>query len=485
MSSPATGEIIAGSQRELLSQDEQDYQDTRAMNWDFFMGRMREDEYWKQRKAETPEDFAERKKNIVTLAVTSRAVDALVDNVYGLGVDRRFPDVDKAAKKTDPNQHALDTVLDWIGGQNFFCEKLQTTTEVAGTCAVVPRFDPTTRRITFDAYSGEYVTVMTKPGSHEVVEGFEIEFEQARTVNDKRVSKKYYERWSRTDFEVRWGNETLLAGPNPYYPDLPLVRFIARYNPQSWYGWTPIDAVVDANLVLNDYLTDFRQIVKKHGYPTMAFIGTEIQQVEKGPTLGIALPASEAGEKVDVKYLIPGGPFKELLDFFDWWVDKIANQANVPAQLISSVKGSPESGYALSIRWKPFLSGLERKRRLYRESERELWRLVFKMLAFHAGREGGVDGGLRPDPESIRDLVIDFGEGAIPEDPRAEMEQEEHDLELGLTTPVKLKMKREPGLSAEEAEKEMRGDIKLRDELRALGARVQEDVLSRVSGDVE
>jgi hypothetical protein len=479
MSSPAIKDVISQSHRELLSADEQEYQKTRAQNWDFFMGRMGHTDYWPQRIAETPEAYNERLKNKVTLAITSRAVDALVDNVYGLGVERRFP------KDDDASQAAIDDVLRWVGGQNFFCEKLQTSTEVAGTCAVVPRFDPITRRITLDTYSGEYVTVRTKPGSHEVLEGFEIEFQQARTVSDQRVTRTYYERWDRNEFEVRWGSDTLMSGPNPYYPELPIVRFIARHNPQSWYGWTPIDAVVDANVVLNDYLTDFRQIVKKHGYPTPVFIGTEIQELSKSPGLGIALPPGEPGERVDAKYLIPGGPFKELLEFFDWWVQWIANQANVPVQLINVVSGSAESGYALSIRWKPFLTGLERKRRLYRESERALWRLVFKMMQFHAGREGGVDGGHNPDPNAVDDLVIDFGEGVVPEDPRTVMEREEHDLELGLTSPVKLKMKREPGLSAEEAEQELRSDIELRDELRALGAKVQEDVLNRVSGEME
>jgi hypothetical protein len=478
------------SYRDMLSSADRDYIDSREKNWDFYNRRWKDDndrfcsamcKYFVRNLGETVAEFKDKQK--ITLGITTQIVDAIVDHVYGPGLSRTFPDAEGADKA---DAEAVKTIEHWAGGEIFFADKMQTTAEVTGTACVIPRYNERSRKIQMGLYGGEYITPWYELGDTENLLGFELEFYQDRIVDGQMKRASYYERWDNRvtpeypsgRFFVSWGDETLAEGHNPYFPHLPLIPFRARTNPESWYGSTPIDAVVDANQVLNEYLTEFKEIVDFQGFSMLVRIGGVMGSEQQiGPARTIDLPPSGPGLQSDAKYIQPGAPLAELLAFFDWWIRWTANQAQVPVGLINASVSQVESGYALTIRWKPFLGAINRRKRLYSKSERDLWEVALYMARVHSGsQEMGLVTPLNPSENAHEKMILDWSDDALPTDPREEREADDYDINMGLASPITIYLRKNPDVSEAQAEKNMEANIETRDRLRALGAAAQERV---------
>lgn len=464
------GEVVKQSVRGILTGDEVRFAEQCQRNWDFYRGET--DLYFQRNERETKTEFDTKHKH--TLNVTAPIVDAYVDNIYGLGVDRKF-----SGAGFEAQQKLLESLVKWAGGKLFWTEKVQLITEVSGTCAVVPRFNPKTRRLRFQPYSAEYVTPWPAEGDHETLIGFDVAFPQARMVDGRLQERVYLERWTdKGTYEVFWGRDRIDAGLNPYWPTLPIVPFRARFDPASWYGMTPISDVSKGNRTLNEYLTKFAQLVNKQGFAQLVITGGVAGELEVGPGRALQIP----GEGVDAKYLRPGAPLGELLQFFDWWLTWVSNQARVPVKLVNVSAGETESGYALSLRWRPFLTALTRKRELYRQSELDLWRLAFEMLTVHNNAKGGIDHTTVPDVNAIDELVVDFDTQVIPTDPREKRSEQEWLLAQGAISQIDIYLEYNPDVPRDKARANLEDNLKVRDELSAMGAKAQADVLNRPTG---
>lgn len=480
------------SYRDMLSAEDRAYIDSRERNWDFYNGRTTEKDgegnerfcsamvkYFKRNLGETPQEFADKRR--VTLAIAAQIVKAQVNHLYGLGIARTFPEPDG---KDKANTEAVKQIEKWVGGQTFFTEKLQTTAEVSGTAAIIPRFDERLRTIRFACYGGEYITPWYELGDTENLVGFEVEFYQDRMVGNKLKRGTYYERWDNRPtaefpkgyYRVEWADEVIDEGDNPYWPLLPLVPFRAEVNPCSWYGTTTTDAVVDANEVLNEYLTEMKEIFDFQGFSTLVTIGAMPGDIPTGPKRSINVIDSGTGN-ADAKYIAPGAPFGEVLAWLDWWVKWTANEAQVPIGIIDASAAKVESGYALTIRWRPFLGSMTRKRHVYSDAERKLWEVAFKMANVHTGPNGLIVP-LNPSEDAADKMILNWNEAVVPEDTREKREGEIHDITMGFESPITIYMKRNPGISEKDAEAAMTGNIETRDRLRAAGVNAQEKILA-------
>lgn len=478
------------SYRKWISQEDRNYIDSRERNWDFYNRRWVDAvgrhcsamcKYFVKNVGEMQSEFEDKHK--VTLGVTSQIVKSIVDHIYGLGLSRTFADPDGADRV---DAEAVKQIEKWVGGQIFFAERMQTMAEVTGTACVVPRYNERTRKIQFGLYGGEYVTPWYELGDVDNLLGFEIEFFQDRMTDSGMKRGTYYEMWDNRvtpewpagHYFVSWGDEVLAEGANPYFPLLPMVPFRAEVNPRSWYGTTPIDAVVDANIVLNECLTLFKIIMDFQGFSTLVRMGALPGEQQVGPTRTIDLPFKTGELGADAKYITPGAPFRELLDFMDWWITWTANQAQVPVGLINATVAKVESGYALTIRWKPFLSSTARKRRLYSASERDLWEVALEVARVHSGTQKGLLVPLNPSPDAADKMLLEWNEAVVPTDAKETRDQEQYDVDMGFVSPITIYLKKNPDMSEEDAEKAMAGNIEARDKLRAMGAVAQEKILA-------
>ncbi|MEE9568353.1 MAG: hypothetical protein V3W37_03115 [Candidatus Binatia bacterium] len=477
------------SYRKWISQEDRLYIDSRSRNWDFYNRRWVDAvgrhcsamcKYFTKNVGEMQSEFEDKHK--VTLGVTSQIVKSIVDHIYGLGLSRTFPDPDGADKA---DAEAVKQIEKWVGGQIFFAERMQTMAEVTGTACVVPRFNERTRKIQFGLYGGEYVTPWYELGDVDNLLGFEIEFFQDRMTDSGMKRAAYYEMWDNRmtpewpagHFLVTWGEELLAEGANPYFPLLPMVPFRAEVNPRSWYGTTPIDAVVDANIVLNEYLTEFKEIVDFQGFSMLVIKGKVPGEQQISAKRTIDLIPGGPGLDTDAKYISPGAPLAELLEFIDWWITWTANQAQVPVGLINATVAKVESGYALTIRWKPFTSSTARKRRLYSASERDLWEVALEVARVWSGTEKGLLVPLNPTPDAADKMLLEWNEAVVPTDPKETRDQEQYDVQMGFVSPLTIYLKKNPDMSEKDAEQAMIKNIEAQDKLRAMRAVAQAKIL--------
>lgn len=421
-------QTVRGALSELAQQDDVARLLQITKNWDFYRGDQiqylqQEDQNFLLRHPEIKPD--ERNAILSRLRVhlnyTKLVVQRYINGCYGLEVTRKL--------HNEANQAIMDSI--WKQNQlKRFMVGVQRIAELEGLCAVIPRWKEREGRIKFERYGAQHLIPISLPDDPSSLFALVLSWPSENkwglvpdVISDTLPStrniwrykfggtgngrgqrsgvQKYIEIWTADHVQAYLGKEKLVDIENPYH-QIPFAYFRAEEDDGSFFGQTSINDVVAINHIVNRLLSDLVEIIRVHGFSLLFVSGEMTDTLILKPTSFIKLP-----EKGDAKYLTPNSPIREIQEFIDWFVKRMADTAQVPEATISGGDSS-ESGFALTIRWLPYLQMLAQKRNLYQESDQELIRLALLVSATHTGQGDPVlfeaninfvDANFTPQPE--------------------------------------------------------------------------------------
>jgi hypothetical protein len=230
------------------------------------------------------------------------------------------------------------------------------------------------------------------------------------------------------------GPELLESGDNPY-GFLPFVPFHAEEVHDQFIGWPTASLVRKLNNHVNQMLTHLGFTIKMQAATPIVLSGFNSgESVVIHPGRALNIPA---GAAADVLSLDP--KIAETLEAIKFLEDRVYSSSAVPK--ISIEGGDADkthiSGTQLLVRWYPLMSVFNDKASRFQRYELQLANMILAILGM----------------EPVEAVDIKWPEDRLlPFDPADETV--ERDIKLNVVTPIDLIMRRNPGLSEEDAEAE-------------------------------
>lgn len=303
---------------------------------------------------EHPNDYRNKPKQ--TIALVDRAVQQYISNVYGLPALRtvpNYPEFESEIKKF--NMGLPDR------GNRY--TKLQTTTEIAGTAAAVPRVR-NNGSLDFDIFSMEqiYPTLDTLTG--ELI-GLALE-----TIIDTTLRPIVREEaWTADGWQVWEDGKLIEEGSNPY-GRIPAVVFRAEDGGQFWWGLSRAMKLVEPNRDINEMLTDLATLQRDQTSSLLVITGVDGELGEDIiATIGVNRYAT-IPDGTDAKYLTPDVPLDSIKNMIMFRIDQALKDGAI-VEVVKEGK-TPESGFGMSIRKLPEEAVMSRKREAYADADAAL-----------------------------------------------------------------------------------------------------------------
>jgi hypothetical protein len=192
----------------------------------------------------------------------------------------------------------------------------------------------------------------------------------------------YEEIWTRDFVKIRRGEE-VNAYDNPY-GEVPFVHIKNYPLPNSFWGVSDIEPIMDLNVEVNKNLTGFAQMLDYHRSPILIVRGAKAEGLVVGPNQIWQLP-----KDADVEYLTVPVPDR-VLDFASLLVQAIHDFSGVPEFAFSS-RGIPTntSATSLQLQFAPLFRNRDLKILTYTEGFKRLLKLItvlsdmkYKLLDF-------------------------------------------------------------------------------------------------------
>jgi hypothetical protein len=179
----------------------------------------------------------------------------------------------------------------------------------------------------------------------------------------------YEEVWTKDFIRIKKGDEENTYD-NPY-GEVPFVHIKNYPLPNSFWGVSDIEPIMDLNVEVNKNLTGFAQMLDYHRSPILVVRGAKAEGLVVGPNQIWQLP-----KDADVDYLTIPVPDR-VLDFVSLLVQAIHDFSGVPEFAFSS-RGIPTntSAASLQLQFAPLFRSRDLKILTYTEGLKKLLRLV-------------------------------------------------------------------------------------------------------------
>lgn len=482
-------DVLRGVLTEMADQHDLQRLNQIQKNWDFYRGDqthylLQEDlDFLRHRtEASTDERDQVQRKIRTHFNYTRLVVQRYINGCYGLEVKRELTkDVGKK-------------LLTKVWEENNIGSRMQTVQRVAeleGICAIIPRWKEGTGTIRYEHYGAQHLIPIPQPDSptdlYALVLSWTAEnkwglvpdivgdtlpgsrnywtygWNGSRSAKSGHGPQKYMEMWTADRVQACLGKRVIIDTENPY-GEIPFSFFRAEDDDASFWGQTSINDVVAVNHIINRLMSDLIEIIRIHGFSLLFVTGEMVDQLVIKPQSFVRVEQSpgEGAPKADAKYLTPNSPIREIQDFIDWLVQRLADCAQVPQATITG-GARPESGFALTIRWLPYTQMLQQKRNGFKTSEAELARKTLLVARTHGLASEGDSAYAGMSIEFVDDNFI----------PKKEDEQRARDAFLlanDVITPVDLLRKEQPDLSEDQLAERFMANVRFNRAIRDMAA---------------
>lgn len=224
---------------------------------------------------------------------------------------------------------------------------------------------------------------------------------------------------------------------------LPFTTFRGEEVYNQYLGHSPTNIVRLLNEDVNQMLTHLAYMIKMQAGTPIALTGYQSGEgVTIHPGRAFSVPN---GASADVLQLNP--KILEVLETIKYLEEKVFETSNVPK--VSVVGGEGESGRELLVRWFPLLQLFEEKTVRYKEYELDLANMILRVA----------------DLPALEDINIQWpSEEVLPLS--AETETLPQDITLNIKTAIDEIMRRNPELTEEEAEAEVRANAEFNNSMK-------------------
>lgn len=433
-------EVIQGGLVRVLENERRLGLEQTAKNWDFYNNN--QIGYLKQYPGELEDEFDAKKK--CPFNYTKIVVDEYISGVYQSPVRRTF--------SSEVNNDIVTKIGESFQYDPFF-RKVQLIAEISAICGVMIRTDPSKSVLFLEAIPGEYIKICPDSRYPDGIGHVIISYNFDADTGEGGVGRRV-EGWSREKVVVfeKIGKKVTktFSAKNEFkdaygMPFIPIVFFRPEECATSLYGQTGVDITVEINNAYNGMWMDIMRTVQLQQFsvlvmkrPADIIAGEAVpDKIQISPTRLLELTTKDA----DAKYITPSPLINESLNALAALKKELLDLSRVPVEKLSGGdRAGVESAETLHLKSIPIENLWENRRASYGTSDIELFK---KIIMYHKNVWGTGD---------TSDLIanIDFKEHAKIQSTEEEREQTAFDLNLGLTNPVELMLKRDPDMGSEE-----------------------------------
>lgn len=202
-----------------------------------------------------------------------------------------------------------------------------------------------------------------------------------------------------------------------------IVHGINQPIPNSSFGCSDIEDLVDIQSMLNEKVSDVSDIIDYHAAPITIIYGAKARQLEKGANkVWSGLP-----QNAKVENLKSEGNVAASMDFVNWLKTAMHELGNIPENALGAGRGiSNTSAVALSIDFEPIIEVAEDKRLYFAKAVREINERILDIAKLH--------GDITFPEDFDYEHNIEFG-SMLPRDRTSLLSDISIEIGLGLETP--------------------------------------------------
>ena len=202
-----------------------------------------------------------------------------------------------------------------------------------------------------------------------------------------------------------------------------IVHGINQPIPNSPFGCSDIEDLIDLQSMLNEKVSDVSDIIDYHAAPITVIYGAKARQLEKGANkVWSGLPAN-----AKVENLKSEGNVSASMDFVSWLKTAMHELGNIPENALGAGRGiSNTSAVALSIDLEPLIEVAEDKRLYFAKAVHEINERILDIAKLH--------GDISFEEDYDYQHNVEFGD-MLPRDRASLLSELQIELSLGLETP--------------------------------------------------
>jgi hypothetical protein len=187
--------------------------------------------------------------------------------------------------------------------------------------------------------------------------------EEIEILYQRQIEKKsgtITEVWTDKTFDLFLDSESIESKPNPY-KFIPFVIFPNLRQPKSFWGYSDIPALMEAQRELNRALTQLSRILEVSGNPIAVLEGVEsAEDIKVQPGAVWTIPEAAKAYLLD---LLQGGGIRLHIDFIDMIYRCLHDISESPRAAYGGIQREL-SGVALEVELQSLLQKVRRKRNI-------------------------------------------------------------------------------------------------------------------------
>lgn len=335
-----------------------------------------------------------------------------------------------------------------------FLRNVDLLAELTGTSLIFVGIDE--GKIVLKLYDASEFSVVESEDDYTIPDAISIISRVMRiSGNDKNPSVELHlktEIWTEK-FITTYIDDARTGSVSNEFDFLPFVPFLGEAVWGQYLGHAPATSVAQLNKTYNQQLTNLGYAIKMQSATPIVITGFESGegfQVNAGKAISLPMGATATTLNLNPK-------ITDALEVVNMLEEKTFETSSIPKVSVVG-DAQAESARELMVKWEPLLQVFKDKALRYETYELNLANMILKVLGM----------------ETIKDINVSYPEeGILPVS--SETEELKQEIALGLTTPVDELLKRDPSLSEEDAEAQIRANIDFNEQIKPIESIVPDE----------
>jgi len=340
----------------------------------------------------------------------------------------------------------------WTGKQHAF-QEIDLRCELSPFCCVRVFYDKEKDEISYIPYSAQHTFPYISEETGEL-EAICFKWDKEYMKVDKSIKVVAFEQvWDKRGWK-EYEDGVPVAGQEGEhdYGVLPFVFFFGDQRSKAYFMNPPIYDVVEQNYNINTVLSDLRYVCQYQSFGQMVLTVKEFDKQgnplnPKGEMINTSQLKAGVGRVLcappggDVKFINPDAAIEGLMKVVDFLINNLYTTSHVPKVTLAPSE-TTASGISLIVQWYPLVGFLNKKRSSFRVSEEELVEMSLLVYLLNHGKK-----------DALKDysFTVNYDEGSAPKSAEEQIKIDKFELELAVTSPVEIMMRKDPDLTEDEA----------------------------------